>query len=485
MTTPETDGPTGPSTPEGAHSTEGESPSRPTKIVLEVDDPAVGQSDPLAAFVTEPQKKSLLDRFVGFLMMPFKGDPDRVHVVRKTPADNGWNPESKPVESAAATPSLDAAFKNIGDTTMPFGKKKSNPMVTWGGIVLAVLCVGGLLWTFGGSLSSSTQGIAAWSKAFLNPQASKDAGSSQVSSSEPSIMADAGKSNESKVDDGGLFPPGYKAPDVELVDRMPLAAPGTTPITPPVVVAPVKPASPKPEPPKPQPVVKEEKVAASAKVVPAKKADTAKPAAPAQTQKKKVAKSSPGSQGVAYLPLAKRNEIASPSVLADRIRESLRADPSGNRLVRGANLSPNGFLQSVKMAGATVDGVAALPMYLSTLVEGDMPRGVITMTRVKYSKSADGRETYTLDAVTGYARAGRKGERGWYDANTNQLILAGDCSNSPLAPMAGPIHEHPPVVTRSLPAVPVAPIPPASHGLMPLGPIPRVLGCQSDVDCKK
>ena len=140
----------------------------------------------------------------------------------------------------------------------------------------------------------------------------------------------------------------------------------------------------------------------------------------------------------AALPMAKKGEISSPKVLAERIREVLKHDPTGNKkLVRGANTTPAGFLASVQAAGGAVSGVSALPMYLESLIERDMPPGKFTMSRVIYSVEK-GTEKYALDIKKGFDREAHKGERGWYDANTGGLILAGDCSNSPLGLVTGP-----------------------------------------------
>lgn len=145
----------------------------------------------------------------------------------------------------------------------------------------------------------------------------------------------------------------------------------------------------------------------------------------------------------AALPMARKGEITSPKVLAERIRETLKADPTGNKkLVRGANTTPAGFLASVQAAGGTVDGLAALPAYLESLVARDMPSGKFTMSRVIYSV-ASGTEKYQLDIERGFAREAHKGEQGWYDANTGRLILAGDCSNSPLGLVKGPTAPQP------------------------------------------
>jgi hypothetical protein len=166
---------------------------------------------------------------------------------------------------------------------------------------------------------------------------------------------------------------------------------------------------------------------------------------------------------VAYLPMARKGEIASPKELAERIRESLRKDATGNGRVLGANITPVGFLTAVKKAGATVDGVGALPAYLDSLIERDMPSGMITMSRVILMRDKKGRETPLLDVEKGFAREAHKGERGHYDANTGYLIMAGDCSNSPLVVTMGPVEPPKPA-----PLLAVSPAP---------APVPTFQGC--------
>lgn len=156
----------------------------------------------------------------------------------------------------------------------------------------------------------------------------------------------------------------------------------------------------------------------------------------------------------AYLPMARKGEIASPKALADRIRESLKKGKTGNGRVLGANITPQGFLAAVKKAGGAVDGVQALPAYLDSLIERDMPSGTITMSRVVYTRDAKGTEKFVLDIDKGHPREAHRGEHGWYDANTGYLILAGDCSNSPLVPTKGPVEA--PAAAASAPAAPAS-----------------------------
>ncbi|MCF7816143.1 MAG: hypothetical protein K9M10_00780 [Candidatus Pacebacteria bacterium] len=152
-----------------------------------------------------------------------------------------------------------------------------------------------------------------------------------------------------------------------------------------------------------------------------------------------VQKTSITEPAAARLPLARKGEISSTKVLAKNIREALAKDPSGNkRLVKGTNTTAAGFLASVQAAGGTVNGLEALPVYLESLMARDMPSGKLTMSRVLYS-AGKGVEKYQLDIKNGFTRLAHKGEKGWYDANTGRLILAGDCSNSPLRFTEGPV----------------------------------------------
>jgi hypothetical protein len=133
-----------------------------------------------------------------------------------------------------------------------------------------------------------------------------------------------------------------------------------------------------------------------------------------------------------FLPMAIKGEIPNPSVLADRVEESLKSDPSGNSTVRGANISAEGFLTAVRTAGGTVKDVAELPQYLRSLQSGPMPSKPVSLSRA----TPDGHGGYFADTSAGWMRSAHPGEQGWYDQNTGYLILAGDCSNSPISPVA-------------------------------------------------
>lgn len=183
----------------------------------------------------------------------------------------------------------------------------------------------------------------------------------------------------------------------------------------------------------------------------------------------------------AALPMAIHGQIPTPTELAKRVRESLKKDPSGYARVRGANATPADFLAAMTKAGAKVEGVQALPVYLESLIQREMPQGSITMSRMIYTKHANGTETFRLDTEKGFPREAHKGERGWYDANTGLLTLAGDCTNSPLRPREGPVAPTPaPVISQPAPppvSATVRPTPPPPPELMPLGKVPEVIGC--------
>ncbi len=188
-------------------------------------------------------------------------------------------------------------------------------------------------------------------------------------------------------------------------------------------------------------------------------------------------KSSSKAMGVAYLPMARKGEISSPARLAQRIRESLNTNSSGNKIVQGANATPKDFLKAIQNAGGTVDGVGALPEYLESLIERDMPQSELLLSRMKLARAKSGAKMYTLDIEKGYAREASNGERGWYDANTNLLILAGDCLNSPLPTKKEPrkvivVPEVPqPTVIDCCKVPEITPVPPA-----PIPIVKKVIG---------
>lgn len=126
--------------------------------------------------------------------------------------------------------------------------------------------------------------------------------------------------------------------------------------------------------------------------------------------------------GQTYLPLAKKGEIPNPSVLADRVEDSLVEDFSGNGMIVGANTTPNGFLKGIQAAGGTVDSVIDLPQYLRSLTGREMPPGELRLSR------ADQRGEVDVDVGT--VRPAFVDEQGWFDANTGKFILAGECSNT-------------------------------------------------------
>lgn len=146
-----------------------------------------------------------------------------------------------------------------------------------------------------------------------------------------------------------------------------------------------------------------------------------------------------------FLPMAIKGQIPNPTVFAERIEESLKADPTGGTTIRGANVDPNGVLLAVTVAGGTPGNLEGLAQYVRSLGEDDMPEGVIKLSR---AASANG---HMVDTSEGWAREARAGERGWYDMNTNLLILAGDCSNSPVTPISRKNVAPPPQVAMAKP----------------------------------
>lgn len=136
-----------------------------------------------------------------------------------------------------------------------------------------------------------------------------------------------------------------------------------------------------------------------------------------------------------YLPMAKRKAIKDPTELADRIEASLKTDASGDTVIKGAHTTPNGYLVAVNAAGANVNGIGALPTYLRSLIAKDMPTHKVTMSRVLYKRSKTCDESYEVDVKQGYTRKGIGEEKAWVDPNTGYMILAEDCTNSPIKPI--------------------------------------------------
>lgn len=132
--------------------------------------------------------------------------------------------------------------------------------------------------------------------------------------------------------------------------------------------------------------------------------------------------------------MAKKSAISNPSELALRIETSLKKDASGGNMIEGAYTTPRGYLAAMNAAGANVQGVSALPAYLQTLIETEMPTVGVTMSRVAYKRAADCAETYEVDVQKGYTRIAIGKEKAWVDPNTGNMILAENCTNSPLSP---------------------------------------------------
>ncbi len=124
------------------------------------------------------------------------------------------------------------------------------------------------------------------------------------------------------------------------------------------------------------------------------------------------------------LPLSQPGKILNPTVLADRIDESLKKDSSGSSIVRGANVTPAQFLAAVGSVDMDVDTYPKMGAYLRTLKEGSMPSGVLHLSEIDM---VDGKPV--LDLSAGTHRYARDGEKGWYD-EYKKFVLAGECMNT-------------------------------------------------------
>ena len=125
------------------------------------------------------------------------------------------------------------------------------------------------------------------------------------------------------------------------------------------------------------------------------------------------------------LPLAKDGEIPTPSVLADRIQKSLKSDPSGNKILEGANGAPTLFLEAIHALQPNVDTYPELDTYLRSLKEGAMPDGILRLSEIDLVGNKP-----VLDLKTGSHRYAKPGERGWYDGRN--FVVAGNCMNTEL-----------------------------------------------------
>lgn len=212
---------------------------------------------------------------------------------------------------------------------------------------------------------------------------------------------------------------------------------------------------------------------AAAPAVPATPASAVPPTASASAPSAGASAPAKSKVAKAYLPMMARKAegATTPKALAEQIREALKLDATGNRRVRGTNATPTDFLIAVKKSGGTVDGVGALPTYIESLVEGDMPEGKITMSRMVYTRDKNGMEKVTRDVDKGFPREARMGERGWYDANTNLLILAGDCGNTPLTETKGPTAK-PKLSVDEKPSTALTPAVPAASASTSVAPAP-------------
>ena len=120
------------------------------------------------------------------------------------------------------------------------------------------------------------------------------------------------------------------------------------------------------------------------------------------------------------LPFVKEGEVPTPTVLADRIEESLKKDPSGGGLVKGANAGPSLFLEGVKYKRPHVDTYPELLVFLRNLKACDMPKEQIRLAEID---TVNGKPV--LDLSVGTTRWAKPGEKGWCDEKG--FMLAGDC----------------------------------------------------------
>ena len=133
-------------------------------------------------------------------------------------------------------------------------------------------------------------------------------------------------------------------------------------------------------------------------------------------------------------------------VVANLVTESLRRDPSGNGYVRGTPcLTPNHLYNAIKRAHPSVapPSVAELPAFLRTLVlrraRAEGFTGRYTMSRMLCERAETSRPADEVD--WGAAREFRLNEYAWFHPNSSAPIMAGDCGNVVLAPIAPPPAE--------------------------------------------
>lgn len=130
------------------------------------------------------------------------------------------------------------------------------------------------------------------------------------------------------------------------------------------------------------------------------------------------------------MPLMKG--FKSPAELATLVEASLKADSTGSRVLDPARCKRSGscataqdYFNGIRAAhpSARLEEIAELPRYLRSLVKKLTPAGEWQMSRLLVKG-----ETHRYDG-TGWHRAFFKGEEVWFDVNTGEPILAGECGN--------------------------------------------------------
>lgn len=170
-------------------------------------------------------------------------------------------------------------------------------------------------------------------------------------------------------------------------------------------------------------------IPAPPKAAPVPKAADAlrRPAAKSKTSVRPVAAKKSG----VGMPMMKG--LKSPAELATLVEASLKRDPKGSVQLDPARCNRDGscatardYFDGIRTAhpSAKLGDIAELPRYLRSLVAKPAPQG----TRWHMSRLLVSGTSHTYDAI-GWTRAPLAGEQFWYDVNTGEPILAGDCGN--------------------------------------------------------
>lgn len=139
------------------------------------------------------------------------------------------------------------------------------------------------------------------------------------------------------------------------------------------------------------------------------------------------------------MPLMKG--FKSPTELAGLVEKSMKVDPTGSQVLdpvrckrSGSCATAQDYFKGIKLAhpSAALGDIAELPRYLRSLVQKPAPEGQWQVSRLLVKG-----DTHRYDAV-GWHRAFFKGEDVWFDVNTGEPILAGECGNVVGKPVAPP-----------------------------------------------